>query len=275
MRLIAFGGDRRMDGAVEAARRAGWEAMRLPGEGGAPPERADVVLLPWPRSFEEGRLAASAPDGAMEKARVEALMPPCALLVHGAGVGDGDFPKAARRANPGEDEAFLRRNAQLTAEGALAAAMRAGGRALCGSACLVTGFGRIGRALTRRLCAMDAFVIVCARSEAQMRAAHDMGAHPVPMGELSRAAGQADALFNTVPARVFDRQALQSIRRGAILYELASPPYGEDVGEAVRLGVNLRMEGGLPGRYAPAEAGAALFDAARRALQNEGGMDDG
>lgn len=280
MRLIAFGGDMRMDGAARAARRAGWEALWIREKSGeSPPDSADVVLLPWPRSFEEGRLVAAPPGEAAEKARVRERMPRCALLVHGKGVGPGDFAQARRQADPAGDELFLMKNAELTAEGAVAAAMREAGRALLGSTCVVTGFGRIGRALTARLLAMGAFVIVCARSEEQMRAAHALGAHPVPLASLASAAAQADALLNTVPARVFDTQALKAVRTGVPLIELASPPYGEDTRLAVRLGVNLRMEGGLPSRYAPYEAGEALFEAARRLLAREnreqGGEGDG
>lgn len=267
MRLVAFGGDQRMDGAVRAARRSGWEAAWVRrAEDEAPPGPCNVALLPWPKSFDGGRLVAAPPGEATEKVRTLELIPPCRLLVHGAGAQAGDFEQAQRTFDPKEDEAFLLQNARLTAEGALAAAMRPGGRALLGGTCVVTGFGRIGRELTARLLAMGAFVIVCARSEGQMREAHAMGAHPVPLANLPAAAEQADALFNTVPAHVLDAQALSRIRPGAPLYELASPPYGEDVEEAVRQGVDLRMESGLPGRYAPESAGEALFEAALRAL---------
>ena len=267
MRLVAFGGDMRMNGAVLAARRAGWQADWLRhGDEEQELTFADIVLLPWPRSFVDGRLSLAPPDEGMEKARLLSLVPPCATVLHGAGLEPGDLPQAQSRLDPSRDEAFLRKNARLTAEGALAAAMRGAGRALLGSTCLVTGYGRIGQELAMRLCAMGAFVIVCARNETQMRAAHAMGAHPVPLTQLPKAAAQADVLFNTVPARVLGSDALGSIRKDALLLELASAPYGEDVEEAVRLGVNLRIESGVPGRYAPNEAGEALFESAQRFL---------
>ena len=274
MRLAAFGGDMRMNGAVQAARRAGWEAVWIRREEDTeqlPDARFDAVLLPWPVSFREGVLFSAPPGEGMELERVRALMPPCDLLVHGAGVTPEELPQARAKWNPGQDEGFLRKNARLTAEGAISAAMRPGQRALLGSTCLVTGYGRIGQELTARLCAMGAFVIVCARSEEQMRAAHVAGAHPIPLAELERAAGQADVLFNTVPARVLGTQALARIRPEALLLELASAPYGADIEEAVRLGVNMRVESGVPGRYAPGEAGEALFEAAQRRLTEVSG----
>ena len=269
MRLAAFGGDMRMNGVVLAARRAGWEAVWIRGEEDVTQladGRFDVALLPWPVSFREGALVSAPPGEGMGEDRVRALVPPCDLLVHGAGLAPRDFPRAGAGFNPGGDELFLRKNARLTAEGAVFSAMRPGQRALLGSTCLVTGYGRIGQELVSRLCAMGAFVIVCARSEEQMRAAHAAGAHPIPLAEIERAAGQADLLFNTVPARVFGGEALSRIRRDALLLELASAPYGADIEEAVRLGVNMRVESGVPGRYAPNEAGEALFEAAQRRL---------
>ena len=59
----------------------------------------------------------------------------------------------------------MRRNAALTAEGALFAAMRAQERALGDCDCLVIGWGRIGRALTEMLVALGARVTVASRTE--------------------------------------------------------------------------------------------------------------
>ena len=105
-----------------------------------------------------------------------------------------------------------------------------------------------------------------------MRAAHALGAHPVPLGQLGSAAFTANVIFNTVPARVMGEDVLAMVGRGALVMELASAPYGVDIAAAKRLGVHVEVEGGIPGRYAPLEAGAALFEAAQRALarQKEG-----
>ena len=55
----------------------------------------------------------------------------------------------------------------------------------------------------------------------------------------------------------------------ALILELASPPYGADMEAATRLGLNISIESGIPGRYAPLEAGAALFEAAQRYLKRQ------
>lgn len=265
MRLIAFGGDARMDGAAEAARRAGWEAMHIRAEADVPGESlgADAALLPWPYSFKDEQLA----GGEMSKERTLELLRGCGFVLHGGGVDGVELPEGS--ANPAGDEVFLRENAELTAEGAICRAMQRPGAAIMGATCVITGFGRIGQALARRLCALSAFVIVCARNEAQMRAAHDMGAHPVPLAAICSALRHADVVFNTVPARVLGWEELRKMRKGVLLIELASPPYGADPALAMQMGVSLAMESGVPGRYAPGNAGAALFAALQRAMARQ------
>ena len=59
------------------------------------------------------------------------------------------------------------------------------------------------------------------------------------------------------------------MRPDALLLELASPPYGEDLAAARALGVRVEVEGGVPGRYAPLDAGAALFATALARVKGE------
>lgn len=267
MRLCAFGGDERMTGALAAAQRAGWETMHIRCMDDVPQDwpEVDAVMLPWPHSFREGWLT----GGKLETEKTIALIPPCRYLLCGSGAGE--IAQAEYMIDPSKDEAFLRTNAQLTAEGAVARAMHRRGHALLGSTCVVTGFGRIAMELTARLTAMGAFVIVCARNEMQMRRAHAMGAHPMALERIASACAQADVVFNTVPARILPKEALERIGRDALLVELASPPYGADPELTAQLGLHAVVEGGLPGRYAPLTAGAALFEALQRAICETGG----
>ena len=268
MRLLAIGGDARMHGAVLAAQKAGWDAQWTEDGVWEDAQSCDVVMLPWPHSFREERLCGAA-EGRAAKEAVLSALPPARVVLHGGGVVPQELPAAGAAFDPKEDELFLRRNAQLTAEGAICRAMNAAGRALLGSTCLITGYGRIGQELAARLVAMGAFVIVCARSEIQMRAAHAGGAHPVPLGQLGSAAFAANVIFNTVPARILGEDVLAVVKKDAYLIELAGAPYGVDLTSARRLGLRVEVESGVPGRYAPTEAGAALFEAAQRALKRQ------
>ena len=269
MRYLALGGDARMQGAADAAKKAGWDSLWIQDGHMEEMPGCDVIMLPWPHSFRAGRLVVSAPHEGVEKEALLAALPPARLVLHGSGISAQELAFAGSALNPQSDELFLRRNAQLTAEGAILRAMQKTEHALLGSTCLITGYGRIGQELAARLVAMGAFVIVCARSEMQMRAAHAGGAHPVPLGQLGSAAFAADVIFNTVPARVMDGEVLALVKAGALILELASAPFGVDLAAAKALGVHVEVESGVPGRYAPLEAGAALFEAAQRCLNRE------
>ena len=274
MRLIAFGGDERMRGALLAAEHAGWETLDIGEETDIPAEMppAQAVMLPWPRSFREDKLVSQRETLARE--RVLALIPPCRAILAGGDVKEEELPQAAQVIRPERDEAFLRKNARLTAEGALATVMRVKKRALMGETALVTGYGRIGQEMTARLCAMGMFVMVCARNENQMRMAHVAGAHPVPLAQIGKVCRQADVIINTIPAHVLSAEVLESVPRDTPIIELASAPYGLEMKEAVRLGMQVCVESGLPGRYAPLDAGQALFDAMMSAMTKQEGMRD-
>ena len=83
MRLIAFGGDERLSGALAAARARGWETLHVraqedaQGLGGA-----DAVLLPWPRSFEAETLL----GGSLGRAETLAAIPACRAALLGGDV---------------------------------------------------------------------------------------------------------------------------------------------------------------------------------------------
>ncbi|MEE0400488.1 MAG: hypothetical protein UDN39_00925, partial [Christensenellales bacterium] len=77
---------------------------------------------------------------------------------------------------------------------------------------------------------------------------------------------QADVIINTIPAHVLGDAALAATARDTPIIELASAPYGLEMQKAVKLGLQVCVESGLPGRYAPLDAGEALFDALTRAM---------
>ena len=170
------------------------------------------------------------------------------------------------------DEAFLRRNAALTAEGALFAAMRAQERALGDCDCLVIGWGRIGRALTEMLVALGARVTVAlARGKKPPSGA---GARRAGRGDRRPFRGAerqaADLLHAAVP--VLREAELARAGREACVIDLASPPYGVDVEAAHRLGLRAWREPGLPGRYCP-ESAALAIAAAFQELRKGGNED--
>lgn len=155
-------------------------------------------------------------------------------------------------------EELLLGNAFLTAEGAVGLAIHEYEGSLGGSRCLVTGFGRIGKALCAALKGLGAQVDCCARKPRDFTVLRALGCQPLAYGRLER---PYDVIFNTVPAPVLTAQALSRQRWGTLLLELASPPGGIDREAARRFGLQVMDAPGLPGRLAPKAAGELIKEA--------------
>lgn len=157
-----------------------------------------------------------------------------------------------------ENETFNFLNAVPTAEGAIALAMSNTPVTLDGSKCLVLGYGRIGKALSRRLRALNASVTVAARKERDRAEADSEGMISLDYPYLISVANTFDAVFNTVPTTVLNEEILANIKDGVPVIELASKPGGVDPVGAIRYGTRVISAQSLPGRVAPVTAGKII-----------------
>ena len=161
-----------------------------------------------------------------------------------------------------ERDEFSIANAIPTAEGALEIAMRETPTTLDGSSALVIGYGRIGKVLTRLLCAMGVKVTASARKPsdiAWMRAEGYDIAHTERLKDLL-AKKHFDMIFNTVPHTVLGKKELESIGGYGLIIDLASKPGGVDIEAADKLGINVIWALSLPGKVAPVTSGRIIAD---------------
>lgn len=208
-------------------------------------QRADAVVLPLPRS---------------KMSDLKRIYPAGQKII--CGQSEDALIRSAKEngwelMNVLEDEAFLRENAELTAEGALYYAMKGQKRALRKATCLVMGYGRIGKALQKRLESMGAEVIVAARKESSRKEA---GEKSVDIDGMKKIIGQMDFVFNTVPCILLGEKEVKQLKKDVLFMELASPPYGVDMEAAAAHSVSIRIEGSIPGRYCPMEAAGVWMD---------------
>ncbi len=157
-----------------------------------------------------------------------------------------------------ESEALQQKNAVPTAEGAVGILMRELPRTVRGLSVAVTGFGRVGRALASLLAAMGAKVTVVARREAALEEAAALGCRTLQItgkASLSLLRVGFDAIFNTVPYWLFDREVLEGFSTNTLIVDLASAPGGVEAEAAVASGVRVLWALALPGKYAPVSAG--------------------
>ncbi len=165
-------------------------------------------------------------------------------------------------------EELVAGNACLTAEGAVGLAIQEYKGALGGSRCLVTGYGRIGRALCGMLRGMGAQVDCAARKAKDLTLIRASGCGAPAYRELR---DRYDLIFNTVPALVLDERVLAAQSPEGLILELASPPGGVDLEAAGRLGLRVLPAPSLPGRLSPKASGELIKEAVYHILEEKQG----
>lgn len=149
--------------------------------------------------------------------------------------------------------AFARRNAHLTAEGALFYLIRALPKTLSESHIAVTGYGAVARSLTRLLLRCGCSVSVFARKTEAQKTADSDGARGYDLTTIPILIDRFDALINTVPAPIID-PCLPIAYPKLYCLELASSPGG--------FGPESPAENapGIPGKFSPESAAAVIRD---------------
>lgn len=158
-----------------------------------------------------------------------------------------------------EDECFVRYNAALTAQGALRMLLEETQTLLVGKRVLVTGFGRVGKAVTRLLCAVGCRCFAAARSPLQRREALLLGCEAGTINALDETLPVFDIICNTVPAPLFSAQSLSRCKPGCVYLELASAPFGAKKEACAAAGLRHLDGKGLPGRFLPLSAAEGML----------------
>lgn len=151
-------------------------------------------------------------------------------------------------------ESFALKNAYLTAESAIAVAIDNDDESLLNNSVLITGYGRIGKALHKLLSAYTKDITICARNENVRTLAECCTAKAIDFDGLKHK-NDYKFIFNTVAHPVFNKDELDSINKNALIIDLASFPGGVDKHIAKANNIKLVVARGLPAKYSPKTAG--------------------
>lgn len=165
-------------------------------------------------------------------------------------------------------------NAIPTAEGALEILLSELPMTVFGSAVLIAGYGRIGEVLARILKSLGAKVTVAARRWEQLAKAEGLGCETVHFDNLNGTLINYDAVINTVPSAIFDRNRLMMLKKDCLIIDLASKTGVEDMELAASVGVKVIWALSLPGRTAPVSAGKIIGSTIENMLKEGGGNDE-
>ncbi|MBQ7542413.1 MAG: hypothetical protein IJT44_09015 [Clostridia bacterium] len=262
MHFIVAGGDARLDYTAEVLRERGYTVTRTKADAGEDYADAHLLILPVPLSRDGVHVQSGC---AQTPLRIHALadkLPSDAQVFCGMpkDAAEPFFRRGVRLYDYAAREEFAVRNAAPTAEGVAQILLQTLPITIRGARILITGYGRTARACARLLSAMGAHVTIAARRCSALAFADTDGYRSLYLRELPRFMHEMDAVVNTVPATVLTRDVLEAMRRDCPILEIASAPYGTDMGEARRLGVRVQIAPSLPGKVAPKTAGTILAD---------------
>lgn len=153
-------------------------------------------------------------------------------------------------------DCYAYENSALTAEAAIMVYVGASSISLRGAKTLVSGFGRIGKALSALLKAHGADVTASARKLQDIELIRAYGCKPM---ETAAIRGEYDVVFNTVPANVYTRDIIDRTKTDYYV-ELASAPFGIENRGIWGNGTKVITASGLPGKVLPVSAGKLIAD---------------
>lgn len=161
-------------------------------------------------------------------------------------------------ADMNSNEDFLLYNAFLTAQGAVCLLLNSTEKFISGSRVLITGYGRIGKALTHFVKGLGAEVTVCARNESQLTGAKGIGCKGISIKDMPKTVHIYDYIFNTVPDNIFSFSDIALMDNSCIYFELASKPFGAAERIFEELDKKYVSGASLPGRFLSQSAGERI-----------------
>ena len=269
MRLAILGGDKRQHILCNLLENEGYTVAKVPSYNN------EIVIGPIPCSKDGVTLFQETTDTpiAIEELFRKMNENGCRLFIAGA-IKENVREMAEENSIEAIDLMDLDEvaimNAVPTAEGAIAAAMENSDITLCGSRCLVLGYGRCGKILAHMLKGMGAIVSVEARSAVDEAFIKCLGLDFVALDTLKSRLNEFDFIFNSVPTMLLDRSALQYLNPNCLVIDIASVPGGADFIAAKEMGIQALNLPGLPGKVAPKSAALILKDAIIKLLIQRG-----
>ena len=165
-------------------------------------------------------------------------------------------------------EDFMIQNAVPTAEGAIKIALNESINTIFGCNCLVIGYGRIGKVLSKTLKNMGANVTISARNNKDLTWANINQFKTININKCHSKL-DIDLVFNTVPAEVLDYNALSLLKSARLIIDLASSPGGINKQIAKQFKIKVISALGLPGKHFPKTAGEIIANIIYKMIEED------
>lgn len=279
MKILIAGGDERQRKLGTLFAQAGYDVNRFteeyePGKWKECLEKAGAVILPLPVSRDGKYVYSDRPAFQLPLKAVTENLDGRQMLFGGI-IRDNLKAELAERSIPYSDyyadEAFVSFNAYLTAQCALRLMLENTDEYLVSKRVLITGFGRVAKALAALLKRVGVDVYVAARNETQKATAYALGYKVLDIYDLGSVIRIFDFVLNTVPHHVLGEKEICLMKDSTLYIELASKPYGAKPEFFEKCGKRYLSAPSLPGRFCSQSAAEAIFRSITRQLLMNGG----
>lgn len=258
MNISVIGGDRRFSEIANILNKSGFDT-KLFGHGSKSelPNRT-ILILPVPVSRDNITVNAPLCD---EKYGLNEIMDSNPKAVIG-GLISKDFNKLCKYNNTKtfdyyKNEELTVKNANLTAEAAVAMATIKTDRAFYGANVLIIGYGRIGSRIAEILKTMEAKCTCTSRSDNKLSEIMKNGFNPLSTGKVIEDAYKYDYVFNTVPSTVMSKEFISALKPDCFVMDLATDS-GTDFEWAKSTGRRVDAYPSLPARFSYLTAAEVL-----------------
>ena len=233
--------------------------------------KSDIVILPMPVSMDSKTINAPFSKEPIILSYIKNYLKSAKLVLGGRVSREiKEIYKPVDIIDYYNREELMIKNAVPTAEGAIEIAMAETPHTIKKSKCLIIGYGRIGKVLSRELYDLGADVTVSARKHSDLAWIDVNGYKSVHNNNIIDFAKEYDIIFNTAPALILNEEILKKINPDCVLIDLASKPGGIDFEKAQDLGLKVIWALSLPGKVAPITSGKIIKDTIMNILEEEG-----
>jgi hypothetical protein len=158
------------------------------------------------------------------------------------------------------NEGFLIKNSRLTAQGVLKLIINSLEEDMYGISAAVVGYGRCGKAICRSLKSNSADVTAFFRREEIRAQIENDGLKAKRCQHIDDELYKYNIIINTVPKNIIGEKVLERLTNKNLYIEIASKPYGFDIGKADKFNFRYILAESLPGKYFPVSAGRNIAD---------------
>lgn len=168
--------------------------------------------------------------------------------------------KGATCVDYGDREDFSLYNADITAEALVSFIMDKLPVTISGIKCLILGYGRIGKTLSKKLSDLGADVTVTARKSSDRAMIDIQRLRYSKTSGLIDSGHSYDVIVNTIPANILREETFQQLKKTCLVIDASAYPGNINKDYAQKYGISVEGAFSLPGKYAPATAGKIIAD---------------